>query len=150
MRSVIQRVNYAKVTVEQEEISSIKKGIVVFLGINENDTAQDLDWLVKKISGLRIFSDEQGKMNLALKEINGEIMVISQFTLFASTKKGNRPSFLQAAKQEKALLFYNLFIEEIGKTNNIKIACGVFGADMKIALENDGPVTIIIDSQNLE
>lgn len=150
MRAVIQRVNKAFVEIDQKIISKINYGLVIFLGIHAEDEIKDLEWLVKKIEGLRIFSDQNGKMNLSINEIDGEIMVISQFTLFASTKKGNRPSFLWAAKPEKAIPLYEQFIIKMESKTHKKIATGVFGADMKIMLENDGPVTIIIDSQNLE
>jgi D-tyrosyl-tRNA(Tyr) deacylase len=150
MRAVIQRVNSASVEVNKKTISKINQGLLVFLGIHISDTERDLDWLVKKIVGLRIFSDENEKMNLSINDVNGEMLIISQFTLFASTKKGNRPSFLLAAKPEKAIPLYQLFIDKIEKETAKKIATGIFGADMKILLENDGPITIIIDSQNLE
>jgi D-tyrosyl-tRNA(Tyr) deacylase len=150
MRAVIQRVNSASVEVNKKTISKINQGLLVFLGIHISDTERDLDWLVKKIVGLRIFSDENEKMNLSINDVNGEMLIISQFTLFASTKKGNRPSFLLSAKPEKAIPLYQLFIDKIEKETAKKIATGIFGADMKILLENDGPITIIIDSQNLE
>ncbi|MBK6338186.1 MAG: D-tyrosyl-tRNA(Tyr) deacylase [Bacteroidetes bacterium] len=150
MRAVIQRVNSASVEVDKKIISKINQGLLIFLGIHFSDSEKDLDWLVKKIVGLRIFSDENEKMNLSISDVDGEILIISQFTLFASTKKGNRPSFLLAAKPEKAIPLYQLFIDKMEKETSKKIATGIFGADMKILLENDGPVTIIIDSQNLE
>lgn len=150
MRAVIQRVNSASVEVDKKIISKINQGLLIFLGIHFSDSEKDLDWLVKKIVGLRIFSDENEKMNLSISDVDGEILIISQFTLFASTKKGNRPSFLLAAKPEKAIPLYQLFIDKIEKETAKKIATGIFGADMKILLENDGPITIIIDSQNLE
>ena len=150
MRAVIQRVNSASVEVDKKIISKINQGLLIFLGIHFSDSEKDLDWLVKKIVGLRIFSDENEKMNLSISDVDGEILIISQFTLFASTKKGNRPSFLLAAKPEKAIPLYQLFIDKMEKETSKKIATGIFGADMKILLENDGPVTIIIDSENLE
>lgn len=150
MRAVIQRVNSASVEADKKIISKINQGLLIFLGIHFSDSEKDLDWLVKKIVGLRIFSDENEKMNLSISDVDGEILIISQFTLFASTKKGNRPSFLLAAKPEKAIPLYQLFIDKMEKETSKKIATGIFGADMKILLENDGPVTIIIDSQNLE
>jgi len=150
MRAVIQRVNSASVEVDKKIISKINQGLLIFLGIHFSDSEKDLDWLVKKIVGLRIFSDENEKMNLSISDVDGEILIISQFTLFASTKKGNRPSFLLAAKPEKAIPLYQLFIDKMEKETSKKIATGIFGADLKILLENDGPVTIIIDSQNLE
>ena len=149
MRAVIQRVNSASVEVDKKIISKINQGLLIFLGIHFSDSEKDLDWLVKKIVGLRIFSDENEKMNLSISDVDGEILIISQFTLFASTKKGNRPSFLLAAKPEKAIPLYQLFIDKMEKETSKKIATGIFGADMKILLD-DGPVTIIIDSQNLE
>ena len=150
MRAVIQRVNSASVEVDKKIISKINQGLLIYLGIYFSEREKDLDWLVKKIVGLRIFSDENEKMNLSISDVDGEILIISQFTLFASTKKGNRPSFLLAAKPEKAIPLYQLFIDKMEKETSKKIATGIFGADMKILLENDGPVTIIIDSQNLE
>ena len=150
MRAVIQRVNSASVEVDKKIISKINQVLLIFLGIHFSDSEKDLDWLVKKIVGLRIFSDENEKMNLSISDVDGEILIISQFTLFASTKKGNRPSFLLAAKPEKAIHLYQLFIDKMEKETSKKIATGIFGADMKILLENDGPVTIIIYSQNLE
>ena len=150
MRAVIQRVNSASVEVDKKIISKINQGLLIFLGIHFSDSEKDLDWLVKKIVGLRIFSDKNEKMNISISDVDGEILIISQFTLFASTKKGNRPSFLLAAKPEKAIPLYQLLIDKMEKETSKKIATGIFGADMKILLENDGPVTIIIDSQNLE
>ena len=145
MRAVIQRVNSASVEVDKKIISKINQGLLIFLGIHFSDSEKDLDWLVKKIVGLRIFSDENEKMNLSISDVDGEILIISQFTLFASTKKGNRPSFLLAAKPEKAIPLYQLFIDKMEKETSKKIATGIFGADMKNLLENDGPVTIIIN-----
>ena len=150
MRAVIQRVNSASVEVDKKIISKINQGLLIFLEIHFSDSEKDLDWLVKKIVGLRIFSDENEKMNLSISDVDGEILIISQFTLFASTKKGNRPSFLLAAKPEKAIPLFQLFIDKMEKETSKKIATGIFEADMKILLENDGPVTIIIDSKNKE
>lgn len=148
MKAVIQRVSEAKVDIAQEERSAIKKGIVILLGIVEEDTAEDIEWLSRKIANMRIFDDKNGQMNLSVKDIDREIMVISQFTLYASTKKGNRPSYINAAKPGVAEPLYEDFIKELGKQINQPIQTGEFGADMQISLCNDGPVTIIIDSKN--
>lgn len=148
MKAVIQRVSEAKVDIAQEERSAIKKGIVILLGIVEEDTAEDIEWLSRKIANMRIFDDKNGQMNLSVKDIDREIMVISQFTLYASTKKGNRPSYINAAKTGVAEPLYEDFIKELGKQINQPIQTGEFGADMQISLCNDGPVTIIIDSKN--
>ncbi len=150
MRAVIQRVSRASVTIDGNIKSQIKTGLLVLLGIEENDTEKDIEWLVKKIIQLRIFSDADDKMNLSVQDINGDILVISQFTLFASTKKGNRPSFLRSAKPDIAIPLYEQFIGETEKQFGKKIFTGEFGADMKVELLNDGPVTIIIDSRNME
>ena len=150
MRIVIQRVREAKVKVEGEVVGSIGQGLLVFLGIKNEDDSSDLEWLVNKLLNLRIFNDENQVMNRSLLDIMGELMVISQFTLMAATKKGNRPSYIQAARHEIAIPLYEQFLvlaeERLGK----KVAKGVFGADMKVSLTNDGPVTIIIDSKNRE
>lgn len=150
MRVVIQRCKYAKVSIDNKEKSTINKGMMILLGIEDSDTQQDIDWLVKKILGLRIFDDESGVMNLDINQIDGEIMVVSQFTLFASTKKGNRPSYLRSAKPEFSLPMYDKFILSLQSAFNKQIATGVFGADMQIELCNDGPVTIIIDTKTKE
>ncbi|MBP6323544.1 MAG: D-tyrosyl-tRNA(Tyr) deacylase [Chitinophagales bacterium] len=150
MRAVIQRVSRASVTIDGNIKSQIKTGLLVLLGIEENDTEKDIEWLVKKIIQLRIFSDADDKINLSVQDINGDILVISQFTLFASTKKGNRPSFLRSAKPDIAIPLYEQFIGETEKQFGKKIFTGEFGADMKVELLNDGPVTIIIDSRNME
>ena len=150
MRAVIQRVSKASVTIDGNIKSEIKGGLLVLLGIEENDTEKDIEWLVKKIIQLRIFSDADDKINLSVQDINGDILVISQFTLFASTKKGNRPSFLRSAKPDIAIPLYEQFIGETEKQFGKKIFTGEFGADMKVELLNDGPVTIIIDSRNME
>ena len=150
MRAVIQRVSRASVTIDGNIKSQIKTGLLVLLGIEENDTEKDIEWLVKKIIQLRIFSDADDKMNLSVQDINGDILLISQFTLFASTKKGNRPSFLRSAKPDIAIPLYEQFIGETEKQFGKKIFTGEFGADMKVELLNDGPVTIIIDSRNME
>lgn len=150
MRTVIQRVQSASVTIDGEIKSAIGKGLLIFLGIEDKDSKADVEWLVKKIVNLRIFDDENGVMNRSIIEVNGEALVVSQFTLHASTKKGNRPSYIKASKPEKAIPLYNEFCDEmilaLGKT----IGTGRFGADMKVGILNDGPVTILIDSQNKE
>ena len=150
MRIVIQRVREAKVKVEQEVVGSMDQGLLVFLGIENEDDSSDLEWLVNKLLNMRIFNDENQVMNRSLLDIMGELMVISQFTLMAATKKGNRPSYIRAARHEIAIPLYEQFLilaeERLGK----KVAKGVFGADMKVSLINDGPVTIIIDSKNRE
>jgi D-tyrosyl-tRNA(Tyr) deacylase len=150
MRVVIQRVSAASVTVAGETIASIQKGMLLLVGIEEADAHEDVLWLTSKIINLRIFADENGVMNRALKESNGDIIVVSQFTLHASTKKGNRPSYIKAARPEKAIPLYEDFIHQIENQLDKKIQTGVFGADMQVALVNDGPVTIIIDSKNRE
>lgn len=150
MRAVIQRVTHASVTIDGNIKAAIKSGLLVLLGIEQNDTEKDIDWLVKKIIQLRIFSDADGKMNLSVQDINGDILVISQFTLFASTKKGNRPSFLRSAKPDIAIPLYEQFLSNMKTQFGKEIYSGEFGADMQVELINDGPVTIIIDSQNME
>jgi len=147
MRIVLQRVSSASVTIDSAVKSEINKGLLIFVGIEDNDNEDDILWLSKKIVNLRIFNDEQGIMNLSVKEIEGEILLISQFTLYASTKKGNRPSYIKASKPTIAIPLYECLIENIEKELERKINTGVFGADMKVALINDGPVTIIIDSR---
>ena len=150
MRIVIQRVREAKVKVEEEVVGSMGQGLLVFLGIENEDDSSDLEWLINKLLNLRIFNDESQVMNCSLLDIMGELMVISQFTLMAATKKGNRPSYIRAARHEIAIPLYEQFLilaeERLGK----KVAKGDFGADMKVSLINDGPVTIIIDSKNRE
>jgi D-aminoacyl-tRNA deacylase len=150
MRAVIQRVIRASVMIDGKIYSQIENGLLIFLGIENSDNNDDIDWLCGKIIGLRIFNDNQGIMNLSLQEINGEIMVVSQFTLFASTKKGNRPSYIKASKPEYAIPLYEKFINEIELTNGLSVKSGQFGADMQIDLINDGPVTIIIDTKHKE
>ena len=150
MRAVIQRVSKASVTIDGNIKSEIKSGLLVLLGIEERDTDYDIEWLAKKIIQLRIFSDVEGKMNLSVQDIAGDILVISQFTLFASTKKGNRPSFLRSAKPDSAIPLYEQFLRELKDQFGKEIYSGEFGADMKVELINDGPVTIIIDSLNME
>ncbi len=148
MRAVIQRVSKAKVSIDQHINGLIHQGIVVLLGIEEEDSDEDIEWLSKKIVQMRIFSDAAGMMNLSVKEVNGGILLISQFTLHASTKKGNRPSFINAAKPEIATPLYEKFIQQLNADLGKTVATGVFGADMQIAMVADGPVTILIDSKN--
>jgi D-tyrosyl-tRNA(Tyr) deacylase len=150
MRAVIQRVSSASVTINKIVKGHIKNGLLILLGIEENDNDKDIEWLIKKIVQMRIFSDADGKMNLSVLDVNGDILVISQFTLFASTKKGNRPGFTRSAKPEIAIPLYELFLSELKKQYGKEIFTGEFGADMKVELINDGPVTIIIDSKNME
>lgn len=147
MRVVIQRVSEAKVTVGKKLISAINNGLLILLGIEDVDTEEDIDWLVKKIAGLRIFDDENGIMNLALKDVSGDIIIVSQFTLHASTKKGNRPSYIRASKPDIAVPLYQKFIIKMEETIGKKVGTGVFGVMMEVSLVNDGPVTIIIDSK---
>lgn len=147
MRAVIQRVNNAKVTIENTIYAEIKIGLLVLLGITNDDTIEDYAWLAKKICQMRLFDDENGVMNNSLLDINGEIMLVSQFTLMAKTKKGNRPSYISAAKPDTAIPIYEKTIEEF-KTYTPKIKTGSFGADMQISLTNSGPVTIILDTKN--
>ena len=148
MRAVIQRVSYVKLFINDEVYSKINKGLLVLIGVENNDSINDIKWLAKKICEMRIFSDSNKRLNLSVRDIIGEIMVVSQFTLLASTKKGNRPSYIKALKPKEAIKVYNSFIAELEKTFMKKIKTGLFGKDMKIELENDGPVTIIIDSKN--
>lgn len=150
MRAVIQRVSEASVTVNNKVISSINNGLLVLLGIEDADTSEDIIWLIGKLSKMRIFSDSEGKMNLSLNNCNGSLLLVSQFTLHAMTAKGNRPSFIKSAKPEKAIPVYEEFIKIWQQQTNIPIQTGEFGADMKINLLNDGPVTIIIDSKAKE
>ena len=148
MRAVIQRVSYARLFVDDEVYSKINKGLVILIGVENNDRTNDIKWLAKKICEMRIFSGSNKKLNLSVRDILGEIMVVSQFTLLASTKKGNRPSYIKALKPKEAIKVYNNFIAELEKNFMKKIKTGLFGKEMKIELENDGPVTIIIDSKN--
>tara|TARA_B100002049_G_C16040790_1_gene358823 strand:- start:45 stop:497 length:453 start_codon:yes stop_codon:yes gene_type:complete len=150
MRVVLQRVSEASVTIEENVKSSIEKGFLILVGIEAEDTQEDIEWLCRKIINMRIFGDEDDKMNLSLKDIDGEALIISQFTLHASTKKGNRPGFIKAAKPEVAIPLYEAFIKEFEKQFKKEVGTGEFGADMKVSLLNDGPVTIIIDSKNRE
>ena len=150
MKVVLQRVTSASVTVEDKIVGEIQKGIVVLVGIEEADSQEDIDWLVGKFTQLRIFGDENGVMNLSVEEVNGDVLVVSQFTLHAATKKGNRPSYIKAARPEVAIPMYEKFVSSLETKLGKKVATGIFGADMKVALLNDGPVTIIIDSKNKE
>jgi D-aminoacyl-tRNA deacylase len=150
MRVVIQRVSEASVTIDGIIKSAIKQGFLILLGIEETDTDEDIQWLVSKISNLRIFSDEAGLMNRSVGDIGGEMLVVSQFTLHASTKKGNRPSFIKAAKPDFAIPMYEKFVATLQVISKLNVLTGTFGADMKVALINDGPVTIVMDSKNKE
>lgn len=150
MRTVIQRVTEASVTIDQELYSSIDKGMMILVGIEEVDTEEDIDWLVKKISNLRIFDDENGVMNKSILDIKGDILVVSQFTLHASTKKGNRPSYIKAARPDTAIPLYESFCKQMSEAIGKQVKTGQFGADMKVAIINDGPVTIMIDTKNKE
>lgn len=150
MRAVIQRVSQASVAVDGTEKNRIGWGLLIFLGIEHDDTPEDAEWLSKKIASLRIFSDEAGLMNLSVQDIQGELLVISQFTLHASTKKGNRPSFVRAARPEHAIPLYETFVRLLEHDAGRPVKTGVFGADMKVSLLNDGPVTIWIDSRSRE
>lgn len=150
MRTVIQRVLHCSVTIDGQLKSNIGNGMLVLVGIEDRDTQEDIEWLCKKIANLRIFDDENGVMNRSVIDTGGEVMVVSQFTLHASTKKGNRPSYIHASKPDFAIPMYESFCAEMGLQIGKNVATGVFGADMKIELLNDGPVTILIDSQNKE
>ena len=150
MKTVTQRVQYASVTIDGVVKSKIGKGLLILVGIEDRDTQEDTNWLCKKICNLRIFDDEQGVMNRSVIDVDGEILVVSQFTLQASTKKGNRPSYIRASKPEVAIPMYESFCAEMGIQLGKEVQTGTFGADMKVELLNDGPVTILIDSQNKE
>ena len=150
MRVVVQRVLEASVVVSNTAVAVISKGLLVLLGVAQTDTQEDIDWLVKKISQLRIFEDASGQMNASLQDVQGELIVVSQFTLLAATKKGNRPSYIKAAKPEVAEPLYEAFALAMEQALGKKIGRGIFGADMKVSLINDGPVTIVIDSQQKE
>lgn len=150
MRVVIQRVTHASVTIEGNVKSAIGKGFMILVGIAEDDSQEDIEYLTKKIIGLRVFDDENGIMNLSIQDIKGEILLISQFTLMAMTKKGNRPSYIKAARPEISIPLYNSLIESLEAALGQNIGTGEFGADMKVELLNDGPVTILIDSKNKE
>jgi D-tyrosyl-tRNA(Tyr) deacylase len=150
MRAVIQRVSDALVTVDEKITGAIKTGLLVLLGIEDADTTEDIEWLSGKIVNLRVFNDDAGVMNICLKDIQGDILLISQFTLHASTKKGNRPSYIRASKPNIAVPLYEQMISQLEKDLGKKIQTGIFGADMKVQLLNDGPVTIVIDTKNKE
>lgn len=148
MRIIIQRVGHASVTIEGKVKSEIQKGYLILLGICEDDSTEDIEWLVRKVIGLRVFDDENGVMNRSIMDIDGEILVISQFTLFASYKKGNRPSWLRAAKHDISIPLYNEFCTKLSAALGKEVGTGEFGADMKVELLNDGPVTICMDTKN--
>jgi D-tyrosyl-tRNA(Tyr) deacylase len=150
MRVVVQRVTQASVTINQTIFSNIDKGLLLFVGIEDTDSEDDIIWLCNKLTHLRIFNDQSGVMNLSVKDCSGEILVVSQFTLHASTKKGNRPSYIRAAKPEISIPIYEQFIAVLKQVSGLPVKTGEFGADMKVALTNDGPVTILIDSKNKE
>lgn len=150
MRAVIQRVTEASCTVDGQITGAITNGFLVLLGIEDADTQEDLEWLAQKIANMRVFGDENGLMNKSLADIDGNILLISQFTLFASTKKGNRPGFTRAARPDKAIPLYEEMKKQLGSLIGKEVQCGIFGADMKISLLNDGPVTIIVDTKNRE
>jgi len=150
MRVVIQRVTEASVTINQNKVAHIKNGLLVFVGIVSDDGQEDIDFLIRKIANLRIFNDEKEVMNLSVKDMNAEVLIVSQFTLHASTKKGNRPSYIKAAKPEIAIPLYENFIKTLEKELDKKVQIGQFGAAMKVELVNDGPVTILIDSKHKE
>ena len=150
MKTVIQRVSRASVTVDEKVISSIEDGLLLLLGIVDVDVTEDIDWLVRKVLNLRVFNDDDGVMNKSVMEVKGDIIVVSQFTLHASTKKGNRPSYIKAAKPDIAIPVYEEFVKKLENELGKKVGTGIFGADMKVDLLNDGPVTIIIDTKNKE
>ena len=150
MKIVLQRVSSASVTIDNKIVANIQKGLLVLVGIEDSDTQEDIDWLVNKITNIRIFGDENDVMNLSVKDVDGDIIVVSQFTLHAATKKGNRPSYIKASKPEVAIPLYENFVLQLEKELGKKVQTGIFGADMKVLLLNDGPVTIIIDSKNRE
>lgn len=150
MRAVLQRVSEASVTIEGERVADIRAGLLLLVGIEDTDTAEDISWLTAKIVKLRVFGDSDGLMNLSIQDIDGDIIVVSQFTLHALTKKGNRPSYIKAARPETAIPLYEAFIKQLEKDLGKSVQTGRFGADMKVALLNDGPVTILIDTKNRE
>jgi len=150
MKVVIQRVSHASVTIEGEKVSEIQSGLLILVGFEDSDTQEDIQWLSAKIANLRIFGDENDVMNLSVKDVDGEVIIVSQFTLHASTKKGNRPSYIKASKPDIAIPLYESFISQMEANLGKKVQTGRFGADMKVALLNDGPVTIIIDTKNKE
>lgn len=150
MRALIQRVKHADVVIEGRTNGEIGQGLLVLLGVHPTDTQEDIDWLVKKVSQLRIFDDENGVMNRSVMDLDGEVLVVSQFTLYASTKKGNRPSYINAAGPNVAIPLYEQFVSTLSTTLSKPVPTGIFGADMKVSLLNDGPVTIMIDTKNKE
>lgn len=150
MRAVIQRVTRASVTVDENVTGSIQTGLLVLLGIEDADNAEDIGWLSNKLVNLRVFADEEGVMNRSVKDVDGGILLVSQFTLFAATKKGNRPSYIRASKPDIAIPLYEQMIKQLGEDLGKPVATGIFGADMKVDLLNDGPVTILIDTKNKE
>ena len=150
MKAVIQRVSESSVTINAKIVAQIQKGLLVLIGFEDSDTQEDINWLTSKIANLRIFADENQVMNVSLKDIDGDLIIVSQFTLHASTKKGNRPSYIKAAKPEIAIPLYEAFIVQMETELGKKVQTGQFGADMKVALVNDGPVTIVIDTKNRE
>ena len=150
MKVIIQRVSQASVTIESRIVAQIQEGLLILVGIEDLDNQEDIHWLTSKIINLRIFNDENNVMNLSVKDINGEMIVVSQFTLHASTKKGNRPSYIKASKPEIAIPLYESFVSQLEIDLGKKVQTGIFGADMKVSLVNDGPVTIVIDSKNKE
>lgn len=150
MKAVIQRVSESSVTINKQIVAQIQQGLLVLVGIEDADNQEDINWLTSKIANLRIFADENDVMNLSLKDIDGEMIVVSQFTLHAATKKGNRPSYIKASKPEIAIPLYESFVQKMEIELGKKIQTGQFGADMKVGLVNDGPVTIIIDTKNKE
>lgn len=150
MKAVIQRVSEASVTINQVKVAGIQKGLLVLAGFEDADSGEDLDWMASKIANLRIFGDENQVMNLSIKDVDGDMIIVSQFTLHASTKKGNRPSYIKAAKPDLAIPLYESFIQKMEAVLGKKVQTGSFGADMKVALLNDGPVTITIDTKNKE
>ena len=150
MKAVIQRVSSASVTIENKVVADIQKGLLVLVGIEDADNQEDINWLTAKIANIRIFEDENQVMNLSVKDVDGDVIVVSQFTLHANTKKGNRPSYIKASKPEIAIPLYENFVQQFEKELGKKVQTGIFGADMKVSLLNDGPVTIVIDSKNKE
>ena len=150
MKAIIQRVSESSVTINAKIVAQIQKGLLVLIGFEDSDTQEDILWLTTKIANLRIFGDENDVMNLSLKDVEGDMIIVSQFTLHGSTKKGNRPSYIKAAKPEIAIPLYEAFIAQMENELGKKVQTGIFGADMKVALVNDGPVTIVIDTKNRE
>lgn len=150
MKTVIQRVSSASVTIDSKVVADIQKGLLVLVGIEDADNQEDINWLTAKIANIRIFEDQNEVMNLSVKDVDGDVIVVSQFTLHANTKKGNRPSYIKASKPDIAIPLYENFLQQLEKELDKKVQTGVFGADMKVSLLNDGPVTIVIDSKNKE